>query len=233
MQKFYLSTWCRYQPEVNWRNPKLKEAMFDVMRFWLELGVDGYRIDVINWFMKDEQFRSNPFRPQLARPTFRNTSTTGTVRKPTTFAGRSGGWWMRFRIDLQWGRSTPNPQGMPLPTTERGTSSTSPSISPFSSRSGGLRISCRRSRSGTDCCETRAGRPTPCRTTINPGTTARYAEGDETDKRARVAAAMLLTLRGTPFLYYGEEIGMSDLKIREKADSGPSREEVLAHPQGP
>ena len=68
VRKFYLSTWCRYQPEVNWRNPGLKEAMFDVMRFWLELGVDGYRIDVINWFMKDEQFRSNPFRPQLSPP---------------------------------------------------------------------------------------------------------------------------------------------------------------------
>ena len=68
VQKFYLSTWCRYQPEVNWRNQQLKEAMFDVMRFWLELGVDGYRIDVINWFMKDEQFRSNPFRPQLSPP---------------------------------------------------------------------------------------------------------------------------------------------------------------------
>jgi glycosidase len=40
------------------------------MRFWLDLGVDGYRIDVINWFIKDEQFRSNPYRLQLRPPDY-------------------------------------------------------------------------------------------------------------------------------------------------------------------
>ena len=54
IRKFYLSTWCPYQPEVNRRNPKLKEAMFDV----------------INWFIKDEPFRSNPYRPQFRPPDY-------------------------------------------------------------------------------------------------------------------------------------------------------------------
>ena len=50
---------------------------------------------------------------------------------------------------------------------------------------------------------------------------SRYAKGEETDRRARVAAAMLLTLRGTPFLYYGEEIGMSNRKIPRKQIQDP------------
>lgn len=59
--EWYLATFTRHQPEVNWRHPGLKEAMFDVLRFWLELGVDGFRMDVVNWYIKDPEFRSNPF----------------------------------------------------------------------------------------------------------------------------------------------------------------------------
>ncbi len=59
--EWYLGTFTRHQPEVDWRNPELKAAMFDVMRFWLDEGVDGFRLDVVNWYVKDAQFRSNPF----------------------------------------------------------------------------------------------------------------------------------------------------------------------------
>lgn len=59
--EWYLGTFTRSQPEVNWRNPELRGEMYDVIRFWLEQGVDGFRMDVVNWFIKDIQFRSNPF----------------------------------------------------------------------------------------------------------------------------------------------------------------------------
>jgi alpha-glucosidase len=59
--EWYLGTFTRHQPEVNWRNPELRAAMFDVARFWLDLGVDGFRMDVVNWYVKDALFRSNPF----------------------------------------------------------------------------------------------------------------------------------------------------------------------------
>ncbi len=59
--EWYLGTFTRHQPEVDWRNPELRQAMYDVMRFWLDEGVDGFRLDVVNWYVKDAQFRSNPF----------------------------------------------------------------------------------------------------------------------------------------------------------------------------
>ncbi|MDX1656310.1 MAG: alpha-amylase family glycosyl hydrolase, partial [Candidatus Competibacteraceae bacterium] len=48
------------QPELNYRNPQVLEAMQDVMRFWFDKGVDGFRVDVIEFLLKDEQLRDEP-----------------------------------------------------------------------------------------------------------------------------------------------------------------------------
>src|SRR5205085_1675106 len=53
-------SFLKQQPDLNWRNPAVQAAMFDVLRFWLERGVDGFRIDVANFIMKDPQLRDNP-----------------------------------------------------------------------------------------------------------------------------------------------------------------------------
>jgi alpha-glucosidase len=58
--QYYLHSFLKQQPDLNWRNPAVKAAMFDVVRFWLERGVDGFRIDVANFIMKDPQLRDNP-----------------------------------------------------------------------------------------------------------------------------------------------------------------------------
>jgi alpha-glucosidase len=58
--QYYLHSFLKEQPDLNWRNPEVKAAMFDVVRFWLERGVDGLRIDVANFIMKDPQLRDNP-----------------------------------------------------------------------------------------------------------------------------------------------------------------------------
>jgi oligo-1,6-glucosidase/alpha-glucosidase len=59
-QWFYTS-FLPFQPDLNWRNPALKQAMFDMVRFWLEKGVDGFRLDIFHSIYKDAQFRDNPF----------------------------------------------------------------------------------------------------------------------------------------------------------------------------
>ena len=51
---------------MNWRNPELREAMFNVLRFWLDRGVDGFRVDVMWMLIKDDQFRDNPVNPASA-----------------------------------------------------------------------------------------------------------------------------------------------------------------------
>ena len=62
-QQYYYHAYDRSQPDLNWRNPDVKSAMFDVMRFWLDRGVDGFRVDVMWHLIKDKQFRDNPPNP--------------------------------------------------------------------------------------------------------------------------------------------------------------------------
>ncbi len=58
--QYYMHLFLPEQPDLNWRNPKIAEEFDQILRFWLERGVDGFRIDVAGGLMKDEQFRSNP-----------------------------------------------------------------------------------------------------------------------------------------------------------------------------
>ncbi len=58
--QYYLHSFLKEQPDLNWRNPALVEAMHDVLRFWLDRGVDGFRIDVIHRIAKDAALRDNP-----------------------------------------------------------------------------------------------------------------------------------------------------------------------------
>jgi alpha-glucosidase len=61
--QYYLHEFLREQPDLNWRNPAVKQAMFDTLRFWLNKGVDGFRVDVMWVMIKDDQFRDNPPNP--------------------------------------------------------------------------------------------------------------------------------------------------------------------------
>jgi alpha-glucosidase len=61
--QYYYHAFLREQPDLNWRNPDVRAAIHGVMRFWLARGVDGFRVDVIWHLLKDEQFRDNPVNP--------------------------------------------------------------------------------------------------------------------------------------------------------------------------
>ncbi|WP_028967794.1 alpha-amylase family glycosyl hydrolase [Sphingomonas phyllosphaerae] len=61
--QYYLHAFLRQQPDLNWRNPELKAAMLDAMRFWFDRGVDGFRIDVLWHIVKAEGFPDNPPNP--------------------------------------------------------------------------------------------------------------------------------------------------------------------------
>ena len=63
-EQFYLHTFLPEQPDLNWRNPETRDAMFDVARTWLDRGVDGFRIDVAPMVMKDPELRDNPPNPR-------------------------------------------------------------------------------------------------------------------------------------------------------------------------
>jgi alpha-glucosidase len=61
--QYYYHSFLRQQPDLNWRKPAVKQAMFDALRFWLKRGVDGFRVDVMWLMIKDDQFRDNPPNP--------------------------------------------------------------------------------------------------------------------------------------------------------------------------
>ena len=66
--QYYLHSFFPQQPDLDWRNPEVREAMFKVLQFWLDRGVDGFRVDVLWLLIKDAAFRDNPPNPTY-RPT--------------------------------------------------------------------------------------------------------------------------------------------------------------------
>ena len=62
-EQYYLHSFLREQPDLNWRNPAVRHAMYDVLRFWLDRGVDGFRVDVLWLLIKDAELRDNPPNP--------------------------------------------------------------------------------------------------------------------------------------------------------------------------
>lgn len=59
-EQFYLHMFSRKQPDLNWENPEVREAVYDMMRWWLDRGVDGFRMDVINLISKPEGLPDGP-----------------------------------------------------------------------------------------------------------------------------------------------------------------------------
>ena len=74
-QQYYLHNFLTSQPDLNFHNPDVQDALLDVVRFWLERGVDGFRLDTINFYFADKHLRANPPLP----PDQRNNMTAPTV----------------------------------------------------------------------------------------------------------------------------------------------------------
>ncbi|NEP58626.1 MAG: alpha-glucosidase [Symploca sp. SIO2G7] len=61
-QQFYFHTFNQNQPDLNWHNPDVRAAVYDIIRFWLDRGVDGFRLDASSVYSKDPYFRNNPLK---------------------------------------------------------------------------------------------------------------------------------------------------------------------------
>src|SRR3989344_2204300 len=61
--EYYLHSFDKTQPDLNWRNPEVVKEMLDILKFWLDLGVDGFRVDAIEWMFKDKDFADEPLNP--------------------------------------------------------------------------------------------------------------------------------------------------------------------------
>ena len=62
-RQYYLHNFLASQPDLNFHNPEVQDALLDTVRFWLERGVDGFRLDAVNFYFHDKQLRNNPPLP--------------------------------------------------------------------------------------------------------------------------------------------------------------------------
>jgi alpha-glucosidase len=229
-EQWYYHMFVKEQPDLNWRNPEVYNKMMDVFRFWLDRGVDGFRLDVFNNYFKDEQFRNNPIKlgirpfdqqrhvydtdqPEIMKVVkdirdildgYKNKYAVGDVRMETYAVGEtymvtdndavkfSGEGKLHANFDFSFTKSPWNAWNFHQAILRWDKALTMNNIWPnYVLNNHDVPRS--------------ASRFTLC----------------EKDDRLKVAAAMLLTLRGTPFLYYGEEIGMRDIHLKRSELQDP------------
>ena len=213
--QYYLHSFLEEQPDLNWRNDGLKAAVFRMIRYWLDRGVDGFRLDVVNWLMKDRKFRNNPTVPGLPflqkhRYDRNRPQTHGLLRE------------LRLLLDeypdrMAVGEVFTLPPGDPsLAASFLGNGSDELHLAfDFSLmyRPWNARSFYRALRRWTRAVPENGW---PCHVLSNhdqPRSMSRYGHEGDGEKRARVAATLLLTMKGTPFIYYGEEIGMKNRRV--------------------
>jgi len=201
--QYYMHHFLPEQPDLNWRNEEVRRAIDDVMRFWLDRGVDGFRVDVAHGLIKDELLRDNP--RLLAR---RRRKRNWDLDEVHAIHRR----WRRV-LDEYPDRMAVGEVGTDsLARLARYYGNDDELHMPFNFHFLEQPWDAGRFRSIVERWERiLPAHAWPDYTLSNhdrPRAASRYGI-----ENARVAALMLLTLRGTPFIYYGEEIGMTDVPI--------------------
>jgi alpha-glucosidase len=203
------------------------EAIHGVIRFWLDRGADGFRIDVVHGLVKDDQLRDNPMRaerdadiPWYAAGTQDPLYSSDRPEIHNIIRGFrrvSDGYDERILVGETWPREQERLADYLRPDElQLG----------FNFRFLLARYDARRFRAAIELTEKSFGPGAwPTWTLSNhdfPRHITRYSSrGANGEARARVAAMMLLTLRGTPFIYYGEEIGMRDAIVHADRQRDP------------
>jgi alpha-glucosidase len=208
------------QPDLNWRNPAVRAAMDDILRFWLDRGVDGFRVDVIWHLIKDEAMRDNPPNPAFGpgQPDIARFEQVHSADQPGVHDV------IRDMRDVLDGYGDKLLIGEIYLPVERLVAYYGQDLSgvhlPFNFHLILAEWDARRLAVWVETYE-RA---------LPPGGWPNWVLGNHDQTRvatrlgadqARVAAMMLLTLRGTPTLYYGDEIGMADGVIPPEAIRDP------------
>ncbi len=209
--QYYLHLFLPGQPDLNWRNPQVKQAMFDECRFWLDRGVDGFRLDVAHMLVKAEGLPDHPKKFGLRG--YDRQHHFYHMNQPETHA-----IWREFRNLLET-YSERMAVGEVEPDGAAGYYGSGQDELNLVFNFGLLRqgwSALAFSKIVADWEEKLPAQAWPCWVLNNHDvrrSISRYPAGAFTQARTQVAATMLLTLRGTPFLYYGEEIGMREGNI--------------------
>jgi len=219
-KQYYYHAFLVKQPDLNWRNPEVVDAMLGIMRFWLDKGVDGFRVDAMWHMIKDSQWRDNPHNPD-----YKDTMATYEQLLPvySTDQPEMHGIAARMRKVLDEYDERLMIAEIYLPVhrlvTYYGTHEKEAHL-PFNFMLISLPWDPRLIAAAID--EYEAALP--------QGDWPNWVIGNHDQPRitsrvgaqqARIAAILLLTLRGTPTIYYGDEISMRDVPIPEEEVQDP------------
>ena len=210
--QYYFHAFLKEQPDLNWRNPGVREAMHDVLRFWMDRGVDGFRVDVIWHLIKDVEFRDNPPNPGWtpAQAEINRFLQVYNADQPEVLDVVAG---LRRVVDEYQDRVLIGEIYLPV---ERLVAYYGKDLSgahlPFNFQL--IHTAWKAREIAALVAEYDAAIP--------QGGWPNWVLGNHDQPRiaarigkpqARVAAMLLLTLRGTPTMYYGDEIGLSKVEI--------------------
>ncbi|MCP4537425.1 MAG: DUF3459 domain-containing protein [Chloroflexi bacterium] len=211
-RQYYFHQFVTEQPELNWRNPKVRAAMMDTLRFWMERGVDGFRMDVIGLLIKDAEFRDNPPNPD-ADPNLPPNDLHG--RQLHTYTQDQDEVHEIIReirrvLDEYEDRCGIGELWNELPRWVRYYGNGDELHLPFNFRLMGQPWQAQAMRHSVDELEAALPNFGWPNYVLGNHDRPRLASRFEGQAQARVAAMMLLTLRGTPTVYYGDELGMEN-----------------------
>jgi len=226
--QFYYHHFYTEQPDLNWRNPEVRKAMYDVMRFWLDRGVAGFRLDAVSRLFEDPNLHDDPLLPGTNAYGDQNIEHKYTDNLAEVHEVLKE---MRQVVDEY--------PGNPVLISE----TDEPNIAELTKLYGSKldevqlpmdfqvadvnQLSAARFRELIDQVENNPAGGQPYFFFNNHDqdrTWDRYGDGVHNEAIARLLAALLLTTRATPQLYYGEEIGM--------VTAPPARKEDVRDPIG-
>ena len=223
--QYYLHSFLPSQPDLNWRNPEVRTAMFDTVRFWLDRGVDGIRIDVADFLMKDPVWRDNPtaaVAPNMfkARGAYDHFDHIHDKAHPDVH-----GVFREFRQILE------SYDGNRVCIGEIHEWDPERWASYYGTNNDELHMPFNFSMLYTPWAADEVRRRVESFAAHLPDEAwPNHVLGNHDEprlasrfgtERARAAALLLLTLRGTPTLYYGDELGMTDVPIPPGEEQDP------------
>lgn len=224
-KQYYYHAFLSQQPDLNWRNPEVRQAIYEVMRFWLRKGVDGFRVDVIWHLIKDEKFRDNPPNPAFreGKPPHERILPIHSSDQPEVHEVIAE---MRSVVDEFDSRVLIGEIYLPPDRL----------VAYYGKRLGGAHLPFNFALlSAPWNARSLEKIINDYEAVLPPGAWPNWVLGNHDRPRvasrvgrdqARVAAMLLLTLRGTPTLYYGDEIGMQQVAIAREQVRDPFEKNV-------
>jgi alpha-glucosidase len=223
--QYYYHAFLKEQPDLNWRNPAVREAMYDVLRFWLDRGIDGFRVDVMWHMIKDDQLRDNPPDPDWNPSERRNYDRLLPIHSSDRPEVLDVVAEMRAVVDEYDERVLIGEIYLPIERLVAYYGSSRARLGahlPFNFQL--LDLPWRADAIGPAIASYEGLLPAHAWPNWVVGNHDRPRIASRVGpEQARVAAMLLLTLRGTPTMYNGDELGMTDVDIPPELQQDPAR----------